>query len=239
LIETDKQRRWWFATHPEYSGGGGGRTRKGHGKPGGGGWPPQSTQGDGHDKYGDTPPSPQSGPSEDPAKQAFIDMMMKAGWSREWAESRWRLQKLNESIAWTTAMALLVRGDIVDAMRILTGAGRPVTSGIVTRGPRLPPKGTPERAKIEAARRRGINAKKGQELADIQAGGKGSGAWSEKELEGIRKSGRFPIDARWHHDPTVANRPDLAADPRYVKPVRGGTKGHFDAHGRDWRNPRK
>lgn len=105
--------------------------------------------------------------------------------------------------------------------------------------PRLPPRGTPERAEIDAARSRGRNAKIREERANIQGGGKGSGVWSEKELEEIRKTGEFPPDTRWHHDPTVANRPDLAADPKVVHPVRGGTQGHFDVHGRDWRNPRK
>jgi len=104
-------------------------------------------------------------------------------------------------------------------------------------GARLPPKGTPERAKIEAARNRGIRAKRREELADIRAGGKGSGVWTEKELERIRELGEFPSDVRWHHDPAVANRPDLAHDPRHVYPVRGGTKGHlWDGHHGNWRN---
>jgi len=103
--------------------------------------------------------------------------------------------------------------------------------------PRLPAEGTPERSAIEAARRQGIEAKKAQELAEIQAGGRGSGAWTEAELKQIRETGKFPPDTRWHHDPTVANRPDLAADPRSVRPVRGGTEGHLGEHGGDWRKP--
>jgi hypothetical protein len=35
----------------------------------------------------------------------------------------------------------------------------------------------------------------------------------------------------------VANRPDLAGDPNSVRPVRGGTKGHLEEHGGDWRKP--
>jgi hypothetical protein len=104
---------------------------------------------------------------------------------------------------------------------------------------RLPPKGTKERARIEAARKRGVRRKKAEELENIRGGGKGSGVWTERELKEIRRTGEFPIDAQWHHDPTVANRPDLADTPRVVHPVRGGTKGHFDEHGRDWRNPRE
>jgi hypothetical protein len=93
-------------------------------------------------------------------------MMMKAGWSREWAESRWRLQKLNESIARTTATAISVRGLIADAMRLLTRAGGVVTSGIVTRGPKLPPKGTPERGKIDADAQRGTDVNKAEGVKD-------------------------------------------------------------------------
>ncbi|MBM4328493.1 MAG: hypothetical protein FJ118_15180 [Deltaproteobacteria bacterium] len=137
-------------------------------------------------------------------------------------------------------MAIGVYGEIADAMAILVGGRAAVTSGIGTRGPRLPPKDTPERARIDAARERGVKAKKAEELADIQAGGKGSGVWSEKELEGIRRSGKFPDDVEWHHDPTVANRPDRAADPRVVSPVRGGRKGHLrDGHKGNWRNPKE
>ncbi len=69
-------------------------------------------------------------------------------------------------------------------------------------GGRLPPKGTPERAAIEAARSQGIVARQAQELANIRAGGKGSGIWTEAELTEIRRTGEFPVDAYWHHDPT-------------------------------------
>jgi hypothetical protein len=61
--------------------------------------------------------------------------------------------------------------------------------------------------------------------------------WTDEELEKIRKTGEFPPDVRWHHDPTVANRPDLAENPDVVRPVRGGRKGHFKAHGENWQKP--
>jgi len=102
---------------------------------------------------------------------------------------------------------------------------------------RLPPKGTPERRVIETARDKGVKLKKAQEVDDIRAGGRGSGVWTESELVTIRKTGEFPKDTQWHHDPTVANRPDLAADPSVVRPVRGGIKGHLEAHGGDFRKP--
>lgn len=98
--------------------------------------------------------------------------MMKAGWSRQWAESRWRLQKLNESIARTTATAISVRGLIADAMRLLTGGGRVLASGIVTRGPKLRPKGTPERGKIDADAQRGTDVNKAEGVKDAPSGWK-------------------------------------------------------------------
>jgi hypothetical protein len=99
----------------------------------------------------------------------------------------------------------------------------------------LPKPGTPERAAIESARRTGIRRKQALELENIRGGGKGSGVWTEKELARIRKTGKFPKDARWHHDPPVALRPDRAADPAAVRPVRGGHAGHLAAHGGDFR----
>ncbi|TCO60983.1 hypothetical protein [Actinocrispum wychmicini] len=105
-------------------------------------------------------------------------------------------------------------------------------------GPRLPKKGTPERAAIENARRSGIRAAQRRELDNIKAGGKGTPGnevWTDAELTKIRDSGEFPKDVRWHHSPTVANRPDLAGDPSVIKPIRGGVQGHLAAHGGDFR----
>jgi hypothetical protein len=102
---------------------------------------------------------------------------------------------------------------------------------------RLPPKGTPERKAIEKARKEGIKKKQDEELANIRAGGKGSGVWTDEELEQIRKTGKFPADAYWHHDPTVANQPDRAGDPSVIRPGRGGILGHLFEHGGDWRKP--
>jgi hypothetical protein len=70
--------------------------------------------------------------------------------------------------------------------------------------------------------------------------GKGGGVRSAEELKGIRKTGNFPDDAVWHHDPTVANRPDLAADSLMVHPMRGGPKAHLCyGHDMNWRNPKE
>jgi Domain of unknown function (DUF4157)/GHH signature containing HNH/Endo VII superfamily nuclease toxin len=98
----------------------------------------------------------------------------------------------------------------------------------------LPKKGTPERNAIEQARKRGIQRKQALELENIKAGGKGSGVWTDEELAAIRETEEFPDDARWHHDPPVALRPDLADNPGVVRPVRGGTAGHLAAHGGSW-----
>jgi hypothetical protein len=104
---------------------------------------------------------------------------------------------------------------------------------------RLPPRGTPERNAIEAARSKGIRLRQEQELANIRAGGNGSGVWNNEELENIRATGKFPEDAVWHHDPTVANRPDLADDPASVNIMRGGTQVHLqEGHQGNWQNPK-
>jgi len=291
VIETDQQRRWWFATHPEFSSshkeersrhfGGGDDSESDNPSPEfvdawvdgalkqerddffielfrdiksqyGTESMPRSLPGgqsgndlrplqpsdllsaylDNYHQYGNRPAS------TDPNKEAAIKSLMEAGWPREKAEERWRVFKLSDDIARGVAEA------VAAARASLTGKYRDAISALeawVTgkRSPRLPPKGTPERAKIEADRRRGRDAKKREEVADIEAGGKGSGVWSEKELETIRRTGEFPPGTEWHHDPTVANRPDLAADPKVVHPVPGGRKAHFDLHGKDWRNPRE
>jgi len=183
--------------------------------------------------------------AQNAAKGAFIHEMLRAGWSRERAEERWNVYKLNEDVARGVSDTMTVHGAASAARAILSGAfkwfiGLGEVGAIGRIGPRLPPKGTPERAKIDAARNLGVRRKKAQELSDIRAGGRGSGAWKEEELEEIRRSGEFPIDAQWHHDPTVANRPDLAADPRVVYVLRGGREGHLrDGHNMDWRNPKQ
>ncbi len=148
-----------------------------------------------------------------------------------------------------TAFDLMpLRGVITAPIQTLKGMLRGMAKGTVLnavkdkpkRPPaRLPPKGTPERRKIEKARDDGIKAKKAQELENIRGGGEGSGAWTKEELEDIRRKGEFPDDAQWHHDPTVANRPDLAHKPESVHIIRGGREAHFeDGHGRNWQNPR-
>jgi hypothetical protein len=270
VIETDEQRRWWFATHPEFSWSRKGARNRGEKKE------EEENKGIGNvspeevDEYVDKALTRLTGPiaefleavkrlfgtesepadkqqrSEDGlAKEAFIGQLVEAGWSRQQAERKWEAFKLNESIGRTTASAMGIRSTLAGARTILTSAYRwgfadEEKSGAGKKGPRLPAKGTPERKEIEAARTRGINAKKAEELKDIQEGGKGSGVWSKEELAEIRRTGEFPPDAQWHHNPTVANRPDLAADPRSVRPLRGGTKGHLlDGHDGNWQNPKK
>ena len=90
LIETEKQRRWWFATHPEFS-----SSRTGH-------------RGDLLDRMGRLP-------RENPAKEAFIREMAKAGWSRAKAEERWNVYGLSENIAQGVARAMAVHGAITGA----------------------------------------------------------------------------------------------------------------------------
>ena len=99
LIETEKQRRWWFATHPEFS-----SSRTGH-------------RGDLLDRMGRLP-------RENPAKEAFIREMAKAGWSRAKAEERWNVYGLNENIAQGVARAMAVHGAGGAAIAILRGTYR-------------------------------------------------------------------------------------------------------------------
>jgi hypothetical protein len=210
LIETEDQRRWWFATHPEYS-------------------------------WSHTGKKSRKQPAEDddPDKQEFMRKMTEAGHrDRKRLEEIWKRIEDDRSRARAVAEALNVFGKLARIRKLIDAARRM----IVPKGrppARLPPKGTPERAKIEADRQRGSRAKQREERENIRAGDKGSAVWSEKELEEIRQTGKFPRDTRWHHDPTVANRPDLAADPKVVHPLRGGDKAHLDAHGGNYQDPRK
>jgi hypothetical protein len=99
LIETEKQRRWWFATHPEFSSG-----RSGHG--------------------GEVPDRIGRLRRENPAKEAFIREMAKAGWSRAKAEERWNIYRLNANIAQGVATAMGVHGAFGAAKAVLTGTYR-------------------------------------------------------------------------------------------------------------------
>jgi len=99
LIETEKQRRWWFATHPEFS-----SSRRGDG-------------GDLLERMGRLP-------LENPSKEAFIREMAKAGWSRAKAEERWNIYRLNANIAQGVATAMGVHGAFGAAKAVLTGGYR-------------------------------------------------------------------------------------------------------------------
>ena len=145
MIETEDQRRWWFATHPEYN-----SSRRGTRNEGGVdpqevdryvdkalkyetgpvadllksvkrnfGTESQSIEGRSHE--------PSSQPAEDPAKEAFMKAFTDAGWSRERAEERWKVYKLNEGVARGVANAMTVLGAIAGARAILPGAYRWVT----------------------------------------------------------------------------------------------------------------
>jgi hypothetical protein len=159
-------------------------------------------------------------------------------WKRPEAEKKWKLAQSIAGPARGLASALETISPFGRAGRVLPKTPLPFAAPGSGRGPRLPPRGTPERAKIEADRQRGARLKRAEERGDIKHGGEGSGVWKKKELEEIRETGKFPPDTIWHHEPSVANRPDLAADPRAVHPLRGGTKGHLrDGHRNNWQNP--
>jgi hypothetical protein len=189
LIETEKQRRWWFATHPEFSSSAKGQRRNPHDSEEGGDsgrpspedvdasvderlkyetdniiiallegykkwfgtefqsktpeekhallWENEESPLGGsliavhpaadpasYDKYEDALDRIETLQRDDPAREAFIREMMDAGWSRDRAQERWEVYKLNESVARGVATAMTVHSAIVGARAILTGAYR-------------------------------------------------------------------------------------------------------------------
>jgi hypothetical protein len=249
MIETEEQRRWWFATHPEYS------------------WSARGIRSEGKvdpeevDKYVDKALKYEKGPVADllksvkrnfgtqgyhcpddgfdRCKEEFVDPVEPAKANDKAIEadphtfldiSPYRKFVISPIQAFRSLLRGMARDQVLNAVK-REGTRPPA---------RLPPRGTPEYNKIKAARDKGVRLKQAEELNDIRGGGKGSGVWSEEELAAIRRDGEFPIDAIWHHNPTVANRPDLAADPRFVHPMRGGEKAHLrDGHGGNYQKPFK
>jgi hypothetical protein len=287
LLDTDKQRRWWFATHPDQKGG---RSRhKGKG-PGGNNDNPDKIVPEKVDAWADDRLKYEKDPiGTELLKQAkfwfgteFASKSPGEKYALLWGDDKpvasdilfagkfkidpsardpkthernrqFMLKYIREEMAPpldpTRVLDIIPGGrelKLIPAAKQLlknflkSSLRRAIVNAVKKggeKGPRLPPKGSLERKTIEAARNRGIRAKQKEELENIRAGGKGSGVWTEKELEGIRQSSQFPDDAVWHHDPTVANVPGRAADPSGVRPVRGGRKGHLNAHGGNWKLP--
>ena len=239
MIDSDKQRRWWFANHPEYSNSHKGK-RNTHDNDGGGGQERVSPEA--VDAYVDEALKYLDGP------EAELLKFLKRNFGTEGESNR-----SDQRLAFLREPAYRSHDEVSASQK--TDEREPTFGDALVKGidntlqdwqrwlglsARLPPKGTPERREIDAARVRGRNAKIAEERADIKAGGKGSGVWTQEELQGIRQTGKFPDDVRWHHDPTVANRPDLAGDPRSVHPLRGGNKGHlWKGHQGNYQNPRK
>ena len=260
---TDEQRRWWFATHPEFSWNRAGSHRR---KPQDQKPHPGRAQAEGIDAYVD-----QRLKYEADSRIRDLLKIMKQTLGTESllhlgtdpkAQQEARDKRMNELSRQAleqpepglipdphTALDVILPARSMatttptQALRnaLWRMARNAVVSNIKKSGkrpPRLPTKGTPERANIEAARRRGRNQKRSDELANINADGEGSGVWTKKELEEIKKTREFPLDTIWHHEPTVANRPELAGNPLAVRPIRGGRKGHLrDGHGGNWQNP--
>jgi hypothetical protein len=273
MIETDKQRRWWFAHHPEFSEsrtGASGRAKQKETHKAKG-YTPEDVHAyvqralnylDGTEaamlmaldkavqtaeRVSETPARSTGHPAADPASydkyEDALDRIQRA--QREESIAKGKEEAVVSDIdefldffplaRWATAPVQGFRG-------LLGRLARDAILSAKQRGPRqpprLPPRGTPERAKIERDRKKGIDAKKEEELSDIKAGGKGSGTWSEEQLAEIRGTGKFPEGVHWHHDPTVANRPNRAADPNSVRPMPGGRKQHLeDGHQGNWRYP--
>jgi len=227
MIETEEQRRWWFATHPEYSwsrkGIRGGSDRDGSDdkvdpedvdayvnealKYETGpvadllksvkrnfGTESQSIEGRSHE--------PSSHPAEDPAKEAFIKAFTDAGWSRERAEERWKVYKLNEGVARGVANAMTVLGAIAGARAILPGAYRWVTSA----GRAITARGT------------------GTAADEIRAGvshGSGAAASAEAQVSATISRAKHPEAAAHVEEARAAGQPSELTIDRAGAKVRG------------------
>jgi hypothetical protein len=224
---TDEQRRWWFANHPEFSWG---RTRaRLLGRMPGAFDPEERFRANLANEH---LRQALGLPPADPDRMAAHKARM-----RELGREH-GLHDVSFEPLFYLPQGRALKAPIEALKLALRKLGRDAIISNIKRPPRLPPKGTPERAKIEAARSRGRDTKMREELSDIENGGEGSGVWTKKELEEIRKTKEFPLDTVWHHEPSVANRPKLADNPLAVRPIRGGTKGHLrDGHGGNWQNP--
>lgn len=64
--------------------------------------------------------------------------------------------------------------------------------------------------------------------------------WTQIDEDSVFRMKGYCLTAWIRWSTTVANRPDLAADPKVVNPIRGGNKGHLDqGHGGNYQNPKK
>ena len=148
---TDLQRRWWFATHPEFS-----WNRTGSGL---------------LRRRFDDPVSNTALANERLRRENFIRKMMDAGWSRTEAEEKWRLSQEHASqaknVAWDMDMASLIRAAGALAAKTTLSLAARRAGG--TRG-KLPPKRIPERAKIEVIPKTGSEVEKKIEAELKRAG---------------------------------------------------------------------
>jgi hypothetical protein len=155
MIMTEEQRRWWFATHPEYSWN---RTRaRLLGKrPGDANLPGSSNTALANERL---------------RKENFIQKMIDAGWSRTQAEQKWRLSQEHAShaknVAWAMDMASLIRA--TGALAAKTASSLAARRGAET-GVKLPPKGLTQRDKIQAVKKTGSGVEK-QIEAELERGG--------------------------------------------------------------------
>jgi len=117
VIATDDQRRWWFATHPEYS-----WSRKGKGTEEYEHNPQEAAHVSDPDES--VPDMLERRATEHLSKKAFIRELMKGGHSRESAERKWAAWQLNESIARGVATAMTVQSAIMGARAIIAGTYR-------------------------------------------------------------------------------------------------------------------
>lgn len=85
------------------------------------------------------------------------------------------------------------------------------------------------------ARSRGVQRAWEYERADVEMGGKGSGEWTEEQLEEIRNTGKVR-GAEGHHQRNVADHPGQQADPDNIKFYKDRQTHLDEGHGGDWHN---
>lgn len=152
---TEEQRRWWFATHPEYSWS---RTRaRLLGKRLGNADFPESSN--------------IALTNERLRRENFIQKQMDAGRSRALAEQKWALSQEHASHAKTMAWAM----DTVSLIGAVRALATKTASSLAARragetGSKLPPKRIPERAKIEVIPKTGAKVEKEIEAELKRAG---------------------------------------------------------------------
>jgi len=132
------------------------------------------------------------------------------------------------SVALGFALALGVVG-VKKAVVAVKGAGSkvPVASSVLAQEPLL------TKSEIKKLRQKAVAEAWQNEIANVQAGGDGSGIWTEKQLNTLR-SGKKVKGMHGHHMKSVKGYPQLAGDAANVQFLT--PEQHLEAHFGNWQN---